>query len=244
MQGRVRMAQIGKRSRRSVNAATESPPFDKKGSRLLHVRDPHTGHRYLIDTGAEISVLPSESRDAIRDGSTLVAANGSSISTYGNRERKFDLGLARDYTWRFTVADVKWPILGADFLHDSGLLVDVRRSRLIDSETALTVGAVYAKSMISGLRFVGQTVTSAFSDILGEFPKVTTPSTSGQLVGEIEHEINTNDRRPVHAKARRLDPVKLESAKCEFYELLRLGIVRRSRCPWASPLHMVLKPSG
>ena len=98
MQGRVRMAQIGKRSRRSVSAATKSPPFDKKGSRLLYVRDPHTGHRYLNDTGAEISVLPPESRDAIRDGSTLEAANGSSISTYGNRERKFDLGLARDYT--------------------------------------------------------------------------------------------------------------------------------------------------
>jgi hypothetical protein len=43
----------------------------------------------------------------------------------------------------------------------------------------------------------------------------------------------------VFAKARRLDPEKLEIAKAEFKRLESAGIVWRSKSPCASPLHMV-----
>ena len=41
------------------------------------------------------------------------------------------------------------------------------------------------------------------------------------------------------AKAGRLDPVKLASAKAKFDEMEKAGIVRRSNSAWSSKLHMV-----
>ena len=76
-----------------------------------------------------------------------------------------------------------------------------------------------------------------FADVLnaeGRLP----PSTHG-----VEHHIIT-DGRPVTAKFRRLDNVKLAAAKEEFHRLEKEGIIRRSNSDWASPLHMVQKTDG
>jgi hypothetical protein len=62
----------------------------------------------------------------------LLAANNTTIATYGWISLSLDLGLRRDFTWRFMVADVQEPIIGADFLAHFGLLVDCRNRRLLD----------------------------------------------------------------------------------------------------------------
>ena len=49
---------------------------------------------------------------------------------------------------------------------------------------------------------------------------------------------------PTYARARRLDGEKLEAAKEEFYKMEAMGIVRRSKSAWASPLHVVPKANG
>jgi hypothetical protein len=54
-----------------------------------------------------------------------------------------------------------------------------------------------------------------------------------------EHHIHTGSHPPVFAKARCLDPQKLEIAKAKIKKLESAGIIRRSKSPWASPLHMV-----
>ena len=59
----------------------------------------------------------------------------------------------------------------------------------------------------------------------------------------VEHVIETSGR-PIFSKAPRLDSEKLNIAKREFQHLEKLGLVRRSTSPWASPLHMVPKPGG
>ncbi|KAL1256233.1 hypothetical protein QQF64_011778 [Cirrhinus molitorella] len=59
----------------------------------------------------------------------------------------------------------------------------------------------------------------------------------------VEHHIATTGP-PVYARAHRLGPIKLAVAKTEFENMERLGIVRRSNSPWASPLHIVPKPGG
>ena len=87
-------------------------------SRLLYVADKRNKCRYLIDTGAAVSVLPRSCANGTVDADSLplVAANNSTITTYGTSKRIVDVGLKREYSWTFIVADVKQPILGADFL--------------------------------------------------------------------------------------------------------------------------------
>ena len=77
---------LGKRPHQPVAAAYCAGPHPV--SRLLHVTDPLTRHRFLIDTGAEVSVLPATSADHRRPSQpehTLGAVNGSSIASFGTR---------------------------------------------------------------------------------------------------------------------------------------------------------------
>jgi hypothetical protein len=60
----------------------------------------------------------------------------------------------------------------------------------------------------------------------------------------VEHHIHTSSHPPVFAKSHRLDPEKLQIAKAEFKRLESAGIVRRSKSPSASPLHMVPRKDG
>jgi hypothetical protein len=59
----------------------------------------------------------------------------------------------------------------------------------------------------------------------------------------VQHHIETTGR-PVTAKFRRLDQLKLKAAKEEFSKMLAAGVVRRSSSCWASPLHIVKKKDG
>ena len=236
------MLQGGKRPCRSLEA---TPDLRASTSRLLTIADPVSKLSYLIDTGAEISILPPcpEDRRNASGGIQLQAANGSSIRTFGERSVQLDLGLAKSFTWKFTIADVTEPIIGADFLRYFGLLVDVGRKRLMDAETFLTVPASYRRSKVSKLCVLVQ--TDQYSDILNEFREVTVPCIKKcRLQGKVEHHIDTRCSRPVFARPRRLSPDKLSVAKEEFQKLLEMNIIRPSNSPWASPLHMVAKPTS
>ena len=200
---------------------------------------------YLIDTGAEISVLPPSTDDRRHpsSGLKLQAANGSAIRTYGERSVKVDLGLAKSFIWTFTIAEVSKPIIGADFLRHFGLLVDLGRKRLMDAETFLTVPASYGRSSVCRLSVLVE--ADCFSGILEEFKEVTVPCIKiCRLQGKVEHQIDTRCHRPVFARARRLSPEKLAVAKEEFSKLMDMNVIRPSNSPWSSPLHMVAKPSG
>ena len=106
-------------------------------SRLFFVKDRNSDKQFLVDTGAEVSVLPFNKQGPPLPPSslTLEAANHSRIKTFGTRSVKLDFGLHRKFHWKFIVADVKFPILGTDFLRHYGLLVDVSKSRLLDATT-------------------------------------------------------------------------------------------------------------
>jgi hypothetical protein len=60
----------------------------------------------------------------------------------------------------------------------------------------------------------------------------------------VKHHIHTGSDPPVFAKSSYLDPEKLQIAKAEFKRLKSVGIIPRSKSPWASPLHMVPKKDG
>ncbi len=57
--------------------------------------DKNSGRRFLVDTGAEVSLLPASSdRNRNTPGLSLQAANNSTIPTYGTRSLTLDLYLA------------------------------------------------------------------------------------------------------------------------------------------------------
>ena len=97
-------------------------------SKLLYVADKKHKCKYLIDTGAAVSVLPKSCANRISDADCLplVAAKNTTINTHGNSKRVVDVGLKREYPWTFIVANVKQRIIGADFLIHYNLLVDLR----------------------------------------------------------------------------------------------------------------------
>ena len=72
-------------------------------SKLLYVKDKNNKCKYLIDTGSAVSVLPKSCANRISDADCLplVAANNTTINTYGNSKRVVDVGLKRNYPWTF-----------------------------------------------------------------------------------------------------------------------------------------------
>nr|CAB3266318.1 sodium-dependent neutral amino acid transporter B(0)AT3-like [Phallusia mammillata] len=99
---------------------------------LLYVLDRSAGRNFLVDTGAEVSVIPPTGleRRTNPPGTPLVLANGTHIPTYGSRLVTMHLPFG-NFQWRFVLADVSRPLLGADFLRSHSLLVDLRNQRLI-----------------------------------------------------------------------------------------------------------------
>jgi len=77
----------------------------------LTIQDQRSGRKFLIDTGAQISVVPANWYDKRRTspGPPLYAANGTTIGTYGSRDVSLKLGDST-YPARLVVADVNRPV--------------------------------------------------------------------------------------------------------------------------------------
>ena len=177
--------------------------------------DKFSSHRFLLDTGAEVNVLPpsrSERRHCDK-GCNLLAFNGSAISTYGKRSLTLDLGLRRTFRWVFVIANIKSPILGADFLRHYSLLVDMKHSHLVDAITQLQVQGLYFQVSFPSPALYHPQSTNTFTTIVTEYPAVFQPHLHSQ---NVEHDITYHIRTtgpPISAHTRRLAPEKLTVAK-------------------------------
>lgn len=209
-------------------------------SQRLHIRDRTSRNLYLVDTGSDISIIPSKyARNRERSETVLYAANNTRIRTYGEERISVNLGLRREFSWVFCIADVSRPILGADFLSNFGLVVDLRNRRLIDNISGLKIAGELGTSLLVDVSLINK--TQPYGKILSEFPELTrldqeiTMSSS-----EVFHHIQTIGP-PVAQRARRLPPDKLKIAKDQFREMVRRGICRPSKSPWATPIIMKMK---
>nr|XP_054920602.1 uncharacterized protein LOC129381617 [Dermacentor andersoni] len=209
---------------------------------VFFLTDRERGACFLVDTGAEVSVVPASPADRKRPcAAPLEALNNTTIPTYGQRSLSLDLGLKRTFRWIFVVADVKFAILRAAFLRNFGLLVDVRNRRLQDPMSQAEVLGKPSRHPPLIPTFVAPPGATRFTGILGDFPELTQPpQASAAVEHNVCHHIVTTGP-PVYARPRRLSPQKLQAARQEFDHMLELGIIRPSASPWASPLHMVPK---
>lgn len=101
---------------------TVSAVWEDRINCFFYVPDSNSDELFLVDTGAKVSVIPPRPGFSMEKSSyTLREANGSQIQTFGQIPMTLNIALKRTFQWFFTVAEVKFPTLGADFLaHYSG----------------------------------------------------------------------------------------------------------------------------
>ena len=136
--------------------------------RLFYATDRASGQRYLIDTGAAVSVVPARKEDISsgKPGPPLMAANGARIRTFGTRTLSLQLK-SRFYEWKFIIAEVTQPLLGADFLCHYGLLVDVRNKLLLDLDSLTSLDLDTTDNNIPALSNLE--IDNPFSSLLSDF---------------------------------------------------------------------------
>ncbi|XP_058808300.1 uncharacterized protein LOC131673921 [Phymastichus coffea] len=140
-------------------------------SNRLHVRDRIAGQIFLIDTGADISMLPADPK--IREKPSLFklyAANNSRINTFGESLHTLNLGLQRPIRWNFCIADVPVAIIGVDLLAHYRLLVDLNKRRLIDPLSNIYTLSVLKEAAVHSVYVVEPHTENAL--LLAEFPEI------------------------------------------------------------------------
>ena len=135
------------------------------------------------------------------------------------------------------------PILGADFLANFGLKVDLRHHKLLDTNTNLTIQGLTTPTTSPCPIFATSTLATPYLDLLKEFPDIVRLSNKETAIKHtVTHHIRT-EGPPVFCRPRRLAPDRYAIAKFEFDHMLQLGIIHPSKSSWSSALHMVPKPT-
>ncbi len=224
--------EIGKLQRQSSYATLDSGP---KISRL-YITDKSSNKNFLIDTGADISVVPPTSQEKKNAPCKfqLFAANGSQIKTYGSKSITLNLGLRRPIRWIFVIADVQSPIIGSDLLKKHDLLIDFKNSKITDNLSNISVNTIVVSQKLDAPSIRALSSITVYHQLIHEFPDILDVSSikSSFKKHNVQHRIVTNCQ-PLFSKARRLSPDKLKFAKAEFNKMLELGICRPSDSPWA-----------
>nr|VZI00473.1 unnamed protein product [Spirometra erinaceieuropaei] len=183
--------------------------------RTFYVRYTRSGRRFLVDTGAQLSVIPPTPADrrCPNPGLFLQAVNTSPITTFGTCSLSLDIGLRRLFPWVFVVADIPCAILGADFLAAFDLLVDCRQSRLHDKTTNLTVRGISSSDTSRHLAVLDPEPENPFRQLLAKYPGLTCPNFNVSIPPhDVVHHIRTTGP-PVFSRPRRLAPTRLAAAK-------------------------------
>lgn len=202
---------------------------------FLYVFDKIHSRKFLVDTGAEVSILPlscTNSRTSVK--LKLFAANNVKINTFGEVRLTLDLGLRRQITWNFCVADIPFAIIGADLLKHYRLSVNLHDRTLVDEVTSLSAKGKVTQAPVISISLIDR--SSSFSKVLAEFPEVTDIIQDRVFTPRLVNHHLVTTGPPVNEQARRLSPEKLKVAKAEFKRMLELRLCRPSSSLWASPI--------
>ena len=162
----------GKQDRRSLMAAA--------GTTSFFVKDRHSGSQFLVDTGAQESILPATEWDrrGSNTGEGLKAANQTTIHTYGKRTVMLKFG-DRLFEHEFTIADLPNRFLGMDFFEKNGLSIDAKNRELFtrgDGTTICQVTTSDKEEKKPVQEESPQRGEKELFDLLDKFPSILTPN--------------------------------------------------------------------
>lgn len=235
--------QVGRFKLKSLARLATGPDSFISSAPLIGVIDHITGTHLIVDTGSQVSVWPNS---LLPNNSTLIPlAEPITLQTVGGTKihplgcAKIKLQLSQDknvfHEWSFIVADIATAILGVDFCTFNELSVDLPKMILGDCIPLISKPATNMCLQLSA---------ADVDKLLAKFQLSTEPVNFKEPVKHnVVHHIETTGP-PVTAKPRRLAPDKHRIAQQEFQRLVDLGIARRSKSCWASPLHLVPKKDG
>ena len=190
---------------------------------LFFVTERMSGLYFLMDTGAEVSILPASqvSCSSLPAGPPLQVANNSSITTFGMTSHTLSLRFHRTFHWIFLIVDAMNPILGADFLWHFNLLVDIYQGCPSDSLTQLQTNGMLTEEVSSSPCVSHSSAASdSFFALLQEFSALISPvPRNTPIQHDMVHHITITGPQ-VHARPRRLPPEHLQVAKQEFEHML------------------------
>ena len=233
----------GKRHRRVLLAANNTPLIS------IAACSPIWGKMdFIIDTGAAVSILPiclAEKLVLEETPTRLTNANGTPISVAGETSVEFSIrSLNRSFSWKFIVCHTQHALIGIDFLNFYGLMIDCGNNSIIDSETKRTTGTTVFGPINT---VVLEKIDGPAGAILEKYPNLTKPRNpliDKPINNPVQHCIDTGSHLPVYSRPRRLNEENEKEAKEDFKTMMKNGIIRPSKSPWASPLHRVPKGEG
>ena len=202
----------------------------------------HTHFTFLIDSGAAISIIPKNSSDVQDPWQTLKAANGSVIKTYGSETCKVLLNQDLPLWHKFVKADVTQPILGADFLSEHRMLVNMNKMTLFHEDTGTIIFGNKANARIHAITPLH---CKEAQELLRKYP---VEFKEGEIMPPPHPdapfmEIKTDGPLPMY-RPRRMNPIMQNLAKDYIFDLLQRQRVEESTAPIATPLHAVPKADG
>ena len=128
-------------------------------------------------------------------------------------------------------------------------MVDCKNHQILDQLTSRTTGSKSLEITRSSNEVLINKVSHenpVVSELFAKYPQVLIPRNIDEVPTKTKsyHSIDTSNSCPTFCKNRRLSPEKEDAARKEFTSLLAAGIIRPSKSPWSSPLHLVKKPTG
>ncbi|KII67703.1 hypothetical protein RF11_07330 [Thelohanellus kitauei] len=149
---------------KAVNAKVTMPPRLLKTDVTQNFSE---GRQFLIDTGADINVIPSSRDDRLHpnQNASLTAANSTRVRAH--RERSLKINFGRIFQWLFITADVDQSIIGADFLKSFNLIIGLKGKSLVDPRVSASISCCLSLPKDSGC--IGFIVSDAkYSLLLNE----------------------------------------------------------------------------
>ena len=178
---------------------------------------------------------------------SLQALGKGLLPVIGCLHTSVDLDFARLFSHDFHVCDIKFGILGADFLSRHKLIVDVIYRPLTES---IEVERCSPSSELEPdpsfeIQTNDKTNPKLLNSLQKTFPEVFDPCRRNRgAKHSVVASVQTSTEELVFARTRRLSPEKFRALRDELKRLCDQGILENSHSAWTSPIVMVRKKSG